>query len=224
MKKGQHSELISRLQGAVRRALHPLAMGFANWTCDENLHPAPADGVRLAGCVVCYFEKEGFKHFITVNSTLQGQADGMVRFPSFFGLISGRSASETMKSAVSVQLGEAFSKSLDAQQLATDQIAAAPTFRWKDSSLGTESPVQVLVWAVRITARQAQLIHPAEGLKAKTIPEFAMGGQRVSEAHKLVFQSVQRHVQGREAALLTTGELLDQLDEIFGEAPPRILH
>lgn len=210
--------------GGVRRALHPFAMILANWTCDENLRPAPVDGVRLAGCVVFYFEKEGFKHFVTVNSTLQGQADGMVRFPSFFGLIAGRSASETMKSAVSVQLGEAFFKSLEAHQLAADQIASAPTFRWKDSSLGTENPVQVLVWVVRITARQAQLIHPTEGLKAKTIPEFAMSGQRVSEAHKLVFQSVQRHVQGREAALLTTGDLLDKLDEIFGETTIRTLH
>ena len=212
----------SFMASQVRKVRRALAMKLAG----EMFQVAPKDSVRLAGCVVYWFEQDGFKQFVTVKSKSPEQADGMVRFPSFFGLVPGRDACETVRAAMQVQLGKTFCKSVDPKYTGADRIAAVPTFNWHDASLDTQNAVQLLVWAVKVTPEQVKLIDTADDLEVKVIPEFAMQGKRVSQAHKLIYQSVQRHVAGAGNLDLNPMKLLEQLDKYMdGEpTPERTLH
>ncbi len=225
MPKGKITAFTDSMKVRVGRACRRAVVTVASRLCGESFKVVPQDSVRLAGCVVFWFEQDGFKQFITVRSTDLKQADGMVRFPSFFGLLPSKDATESIRAAVHVQLGDVFNKALSPKLLGADRIASVPTFRWQDEDLGIVNPVQLLVWCVQITPQQAQTIQASDDMAVQIIPEFAMGGRRISQAHKLIYQSVQSHVRSMSVFDAEPGSLVKNLDDIIGnEAGTRTIH
>ncbi|MDD9911602.1 MAG: hypothetical protein OXR68_05505 [Alphaproteobacteria bacterium] len=201
----------------------------ANWLQDKRVMLAktlagdafamtPKDNVRLAGCVVFWYEQEGYRHYITVQAKTTAQTDNLVRFPSFFGLLPTKDAAETMRSSVEVQLGQAFLEALENKSISTDTIAAVPTFRWHDKSLGTVDVVQLLVWEMQLTPEQVAHIETNDLFSVQHVPEFGMSGKRVSEAHKLIYKSVQNRIQNKAKPVMLPTQILEQLDDLLDEA------
>ncbi|MFZ2620283.1 MAG: hypothetical protein WAX89_05355 [Alphaproteobacteria bacterium] len=214
--------LVSRLREAVKASAQDVLRDAVTRAFGKDFHISPKDSVRLAGCVVFWFEQDGFKHFMTMQSPETGaqnngapKGDGMCRFPSFFGLIPTKDAAETIRTAIQAQLGGAFFKSLDPRLLEADRIAAAPTYRWQDASLGTTDPVQLLVWVIRITPDQAKMAVGGMNMVVTTVPEFSMHGKRISQAHKLIFNTIQRHLGGSETVAKTASKFIKRLADLF---------
>ncbi len=219
MKFPRATTFYGRLQRHLRLKLHKMAFNLSHRLAGDDYHMAPRDSVRIAGCVVFYIEEDGMRQFVTLRTS---DADGLLRFPSFFGLLPDHDAAETAQAAVQIQLGSIFFKAIDKNLLAADRILAAPTFCWQDEALTAKTPVQLLVWAVRLVPDQLSMIQTGSGLQLEIMPEFALLGKRMSRSHQLIFKTIQNRL-GRGAVQAEVAKLMDNL-EISGIPSDRTIH
>lgn len=219
MKFPRATSFYGRLQRGIRLKLHNMALNLSHRLAGGEYHMAPKDSIRLAGCVVFYTEEDGMRQFVTLRTA---EADGLLRFPSFFGLLPDHDAAETAQAAVKIQLGNVFYKAIDKNLLAADRILAAPTFCWQDEALTSKMPVQLLVWAVRLVPEQLSMIQTGTGLELEIMPEFALLGKRMSRSHQLIFKTIQNRL-GRGAVQAEVAKLMDNL-ETPGVPTDRTIH
>lgn len=216
-----NSTLLNRLAARVRQCRQWLAGLIAG----EPVQFANTPSAHVAGCAVFWFSEGTGKKFLLIRHAGKANRHGFV---NFFHLTPGQQASSLIREATRQAFGEAFIRTLDNKALEADRVAAVPTFHQKDDATGATIPVQTLVWVKQISAAQAELASTQpNGPDVIILPEFALLGTALSQAHKSVYQSITRHIHGEP---LLRDMLVAHIDDLMNDdvppAPraPRVLH
>ena len=173
----------------------------------------------VASCVVFWYIDGGVRKFV-MTRPLDAQSSGKAAQIRFIGCMSNdndQSPNASLARAIKNALGDVFYKALDPHLLDVDRIAAVPMLSFDDPITSQPTPVQSLCWAVQITPEQAQLCAPIRtDSEVIAVPEHALLGPEIATAHKLIYQSVLRHIHHN--ASLGDGLVTDKLDELLKRA------
>ena len=178
----------------------------------KNMHISSYNPSLVAATVVFWYEDAGMRKFLMVRDVSE-PASG-ARFPGCLEAKVDVPVSETLFSTVEHMLGKPFAKSLDRNLLEADRVCSAPVLTLRDNTTHHKLPVQGVVWLVRITKEQAQLCASEDRrLEVIAVPEFAVVTKEVNPAHKVVFQSIERHLNHEHHN--EAGMVVDRLEEFL---------
>jgi hypothetical protein len=204
-----------RFYSAVHRARTWLAETIVAALYGEKMYISSQRKGAIAACVVFWYIEDGVRKFVMTRNAEQKSPN--IRFVGCMDSDDALPANASLMRVVKTSLGDVFYKALDTHLLDIDRVAAAPLLSFDDPITNRATPVQGLCWAVQITPEQAQLCAPTRsGLEVIAVPEHALLGPDVAPTHKLIYQSVLRHVHSH--SVVGEGMLMDKLDEMLRRA------
>ncbi|MBI1363430.1 MAG: hypothetical protein GC134_05550 [Proteobacteria bacterium] len=199
---------IIRLRAGIAEKLVSLLYG-------QKMYIASQHKGAVAACVVFWYIEDGIRKFVMTRHTDLKTAN--IRFVGSMASEDAQPANNSLVRAIKTTLGDVFFKALDVHLLDADRIAAAPMLSFDDPITKQPTPVQGLCWAVQITAEQAQLCAPTRNnLEVIAVPEHAMLGPDIAPAHKLIYQSVLRHIHSH--SVVSEGAMMDKLEDMLRRA------
>lgn len=157
----------------------------------------PKGHAGLAAAVVLWFMQDGQRQVVMVRNPKA--KDSRARLVSCMGLGAYPDMSVALRSALELQLGKVFAKTIERKLLLADRVAASPLFTYTDDESGVVSPVQVLAWVVQIQPVQVDLIQPGNNLELVMTNEMSLEntagmGSSLSPTHRAIWHSVARHL------------------------------
>jgi hypothetical protein len=158
---------------------------------------APAHVVGLAGVAVLWVWQGGQRQLIMVRP--KEGADTRARFIRCLGLGRHTDMATALHAALSLQLGDTFTRLLPPSHLAPDAVAAAPLLTMTDEDTGSKLPLQVLAWVAEVRPHQLDVLQLALQLELVLVTENAIGSAQISPTHRTIWQAVQRHVPKAKA-------------------------
>lgn len=196
----------------VRTLRHRMADWLIKHLYGREMYISSYSTSLVAATAVFWYEDAGMRKFLMVRDVTDPTSGAR-----FAGCLESKvdvPISETLFHTVEHMLGKPFAKALDRNLLEADRVCAAPVLTLRDKTTNQKLPVQGVVWLVRITKEQAQLCTSEDRrLEVIAVPEFAVITKEVNPAHKVVFQSIERHLNydhHNEA-----GMVVDRLEEFL---------
>lgn len=189
---------------------------FADWVVKQlygkDMHISSYSTSLVAATAVFWYEDAGMRKFLMVRDVSDPTSGA--RFPGCLESKVDVPISETLFNTVEHMLGKPFAKALDRNLIETDRVCSAPVLTLRDKTTHQKLPVQGVVWLVRITKEQAQLCASQDKrLEVIAVPEFAVITKEVNPAHKVVFQSIERHLNYEHHN--EAGMVVDRLEEFL---------
>jgi len=211
--KNQSIQTIDTKPAAPVRAFkHRIAGWLVKHLYGRDMHISSYNTSLVAATAVFWYEDSGMRKFLMVRDVSDPQSGAR-----FAGCLESKvdvPISETLFHTVEHMLGKPFAKALDRNLLEADRVCSAPVLTLRDKTTHQKLPVQGLVWLVRITKEQAQLCASEDRrLEVIAVPEFAVITKEVNPAHKVVFQSVERHLNHDHHN--EAGMVVDRLEEFL---------
>ena len=164
-------------------------------TYGRKMYLSPTAKGTVAGCTVFWYFEGGQRKFIMVKEPREEGAP--LRFVGCIDDIANKPLNEIVTENVAQVLGDTFLRTLDPRFFDIDRVASAPAFIYEDEESKIQMPVQCICWVVQITAEQANLASPSEDaaeFEVLSVPEFALVGNEIADSHKIIYQSVMRHI------------------------------
>ncbi len=215
VKNNKNRDLTSRsvIGAATNKKLrYRIADWLVNTLYGQAMHVTSYSTSLVAATVVFWYQDGGMRKFLMVRDV--SNPDGDARFPGCLESKVDVPISETLISTIGHMLGTPFTKAFDHNLLEQDRVCAAPVLSMKDKAANQSMPVQGIVWLIQVTKEQAQLCSSQDKrIEVIAVPEHSMSTKEVNPAHKVIFQSIERHLNQEHHN--EAGMIVDRLEEFL---------
>lgn len=192
---------------------------LAHWVTDklygQSMHITSYKPSLVVASVVFWYDDHGVRKFLMVRDV--STENPTARFAGCLESKTDAPISKTLHDNIKYMMGEQFARTIDETLLEPACVKAAPTLSMSDKATGEKLPVQGVVWMIQITKSQIELCNSQDGrLEVVALPQFAMTGNDINPAHKVIYQAIRQHFPagqsaGSKATLDRTGEFLDSI-------------